>query len=96
MAIHVRELEQWKQLAGEVRTPTLHGAYDAAQCPRCADLGAVVLKLTAEVEQLRAPYAKAFREGASGALDFAARAFEAMGRRSSASVLRELQTVVGD
>jgi hypothetical protein len=54
----------------------------------------VVLKLTAEVEQLRAPYAKAFREGASGALDFAARAFEAMGRRRSASVLRELQTVV--
>jgi hypothetical protein len=64
------------------------------RCPRCADLGAAVIRLTAEVEQLRAPYAKAFREGASGALDFAARAFEAMGERSSASVLRQMQTVV--
>jgi hypothetical protein len=95
MAIHVRKLEQWKQLADEARTPTLHGAYNA-QCPRCADLGAAVLLLTAEVEQLRAPYAKAFREGASGALDFAARSFEAMGQRRSASLLREMQAVVGE
>ena len=57
---------------------------------------AAVLLLTAEVEQLRAPYAKAFHEGASGALDFAARAFEAKGDRRSASLLREMQAVVHD
>jgi hypothetical protein len=93
MAIHVRKLEEWKQLADEVRAPAIGGGYEA-QCPRCADLGAAVKLLTAEVEQLRAPYAKAFREGASGALDFAARAFDAMGQQGSASVLRELRSVV--
>ena len=94
MAIHVRELERLKQLAEELQTPTRHGAY-VARCPRCADLGAAVRLLTAEVELLRAPYAQAFRDGASGALDFAARSFEAMGERRSASLLREMQSAVG-
>lgn len=94
MAIHVRELERLKQLADELQTPTRDGAYDV-RCPLCADLGAAVRLLTAEVEQLRAPYAKAFREGACGALDFAARSFEAMGQRHSASLLREMRSVVG-
>ena len=95
MAIHVRELEQWKQRAEEARARALRGTYEVP-CPRCADLAAAVLLLTAEVEQLRAPYAKAFHEGASGALDFAARAFEAKGDRRSASLLREMQAVVHD
>jgi hypothetical protein len=94
MAIHVRKLDRWKQLASAVQEPALRGVHDV-QCPRCATLGAAVLQLAAEVELLRAPYAKAFRDGATGALDFAARAFEAMGERRSATVLRELQGVVG-
>jgi hypothetical protein len=94
MAIHIRELDQWKQLASAVQDPALREVYDV-RCPRCAALGAAVLQLAGEVELLRAPYAKAFRDGASGALDFAARAFEAMGERRSATVLRELQGVVG-
>jgi hypothetical protein len=93
MAIHVRRLEQWRELADEVRAPGL--AARGAACPRCADLGAAVLQLTNEVELLRAPYAKAFRDGASGALDFAARAFEALGDPRSASVLRQMRGTVG-
>ena len=94
MAIHVRELQRLKQLADERQTPTCGGAYEV-RCPRCAEMAAAVRLLTAEVEQLRAPYAKAFREGACGALDFAARSFDAMGERHSASLLREMQSVVG-
>ncbi|MFL5271799.1 MAG: hypothetical protein ACJ79R_02150 [Anaeromyxobacteraceae bacterium] len=95
MAIHVRKLDQWKQLASAAQERAPRGAYDDP-CARCAALGAAVLQLAAEVELLRAPYAKAFRDGASGALDFAARAFEAMGERRSATVLREMQGVVGN
>jgi hypothetical protein len=94
MAIHVRELQRLKQLADELQAPSRDGAYDV-RCLHCADMAAAVRLLTAEVEQLRAPYAKAFREGACGALDFAARSFDAMGQRHSASLLREMQSVVG-
>jgi hypothetical protein len=94
MAIHVRQLEHLKKLAEEVRAPRARDAY-GVWCPRCAELGVAVLQLGAEVEQLRAPYAKAFREGASGALDFAARTFEAMGEQRSAAVLRQMQSAVG-
>ncbi|HET9596516.1 MAG TPA: hypothetical protein VFP65_13085 [Anaeromyxobacteraceae bacterium] len=92
MAIHVRRLERWRHLADAARAP-LGGAPELG-CPRCADLGAAVRELTAEVERLRAPYATAFRDGAAGALDFAARAFEAMGDRRSASLLRQMRGTV--
>ena len=95
MAIPVRHLEEWKRLAGEARTSMLHGTAHFA-CPRCADLGKAVLRLTREVEELRAPYARAFHDGASGALDFAARTFDALGQRGSASILRELRGVVDE
>jgi hypothetical protein len=94
MAIHVRKLDQWKHLASAARDPAPRGVHDA-RCRHCAALGAAVLQLAGEVELLRAPYAKAFRDGASGALDFAARAFEAMGEHRAATVLREMQGVVG-
>jgi hypothetical protein len=91
MAIHVRIIDQWKHLAREVQS---HGPFDAACCcPRCAELGAAVLELVAEVERLRAPYARAFRDGADGALDFAARTFSAMGEQNGARVLRDLRAV---
>jgi hypothetical protein len=91
MAIHVRIIDKWKRLAREAQSP---GPLDAACCcPRCAELGAAVLKLVAEVERLRAPYSRAFRDGADGALDFAARTFSAMGEQNGARVLRDLRAV---
>jgi len=92
MAIHVRRLEHWRELADAARAP-LRGAQEPG-CRRCADLGTAVLQLTTEVERLRAPYATAFRDGAAGALDFAARAFEALGDRRSASLLRQMRGTV--
>jgi hypothetical protein len=96
MAIHVRELDEWERLAREAAP---HRALDPVHeegCPRCADLAAAVRVLIREVERLRAPYARAFRDGADGALDFAARTFSAMGEQDGARVLRELRAAIKD
>ncbi len=94
MAIHVRTIDEWRRLAREALARRRPAATDAGGCPRCAELAAAVLALAAEVEQLRAPYARAFREGADGALDFAGRAFGAMGDDAGARVLRDLRTAI--
>jgi hypothetical protein len=93
MAIHVRTIDEWNRLAREALSPRPFDPAYGGGCPRCADLGAAVLVLVAEVERLRAPYARAFRDGVDGALDFAARAFSAMGERDGARVLRDLRAV---
>ncbi len=96
MAIHVRELEELRRLAHEAEaSPRLRPA-PAGACARCADLGAAILVLVAEVERLRAPYARAFRDGADGALDFAARTFGAMGDPVVARVLQSLRATIKD
>jgi hypothetical protein len=96
MAIHVRNIDEWKRVAREAQSTQPFEADWAGGCSRCAELGAAVLVLIAEVERLRAPYARAFRDGADGALDFAARAFSAMGEQEGARVLRHLRTVTKD
>ncbi len=94
MAIHVRELEELRRRARAAQaSPRLRLVHEA-ECPRCAELGAAVLVLIEEVEALRAPYARAFRDGADGALDFAARAFGARGDQVGARVLRELREAI--
>lgn len=94
MAIHVRELDEWTRIAREAQaSPRLRPVHGAG-CPRCAELSAAVLVLIAEVERLRVPYARAFRDGADGALDFAARAFGAMGEQAGARVLRDLREAI--
>ncbi len=97
MSIHAHRLDEWRRLAAEAITPDIDTLSDAgsAPCPRCAALGLAVLRLTNELEQLRRPYAAAFRDGATGALDFAVRAFDAVGDPASASILRQMRTVVG-
>ncbi len=89
MAISVRRLQEWRELALESpdRTPD-------APCPQCSALRAAVLQLTAEIEQLRAPYARAFRDGASGALEFAARSLGATGDHGGEAVVRRLRAAV--
>ncbi len=96
MAIHVRELDELRRRALAAQSPRRLAAVRGRGCPRCADLGAAVLLLITEVERLRAPYARAFRDGADGALDFAARAFSAMGEQVGARVLRDLRKVIED
>ena len=91
MSIHVSRIEEWSRLAREARCARARDP--AGGCPRCAELGAAVLALVDEVDQLRAPYARAFRDGVDGALDFAARTFSAMGERDGARVLRDLRAV---
>ena len=92
MAIHVRTIDEWRRLAREALAPRRPGPRDGGGCPRCAELGAGVLALAAEVEQLRAPYARAFRDGADGALDFAARLHAASGveHRSIATLAHQV------
>ncbi|HVI97054.1 MAG TPA: hypothetical protein VM753_23730 [Anaeromyxobacter sp.] len=92
MAIHVSRIEEWSRLAREARCVRARDPADGG-CPRCAELGAAVLALVGEIELLRAPYARAFRDGVDGALDFAARTFSAMGERDGARVLRDLRAV---
>ncbi len=94
MAIHVRELEELRRLAREAQTSPRLRPVATAGCLRCAELGAAVLVLIREVERLRAPYARAFLDGADGALDFAARALGAMGDPVAAGVLRHLRTAI--
>ncbi len=94
MAIHVRELEQLRRIAREAQDAPRPRLAPPGGCPRCAELGAAVLVLIAEVERLRSPYARAFRDGAEGALDFAARAFGAMGEQTGARVLRDLRKAI--
>jgi len=94
MAIHVRELEELRRIAREAEGSPRPRPAQGAGCPRCAELGAAVLVLIAEVERLRVPYARAFRDGAGGALDFAARAFGAMGEQAGARVLGDLRKVI--
>ncbi len=89
MSIHAHRLDEWRKLAAEAITP------EVDTCPRCAALGIAVLRLAHELEQVRRPYAAAFRDGATGALDFAVRAFDAVGDPASASILRKMRTVVG-
>ncbi len=96
MAIHVRELDELRRLALEAQSSRRPRPVQAVSCPRCAELGAAILVLIGEVERLRAPYARAFRDGADGALDFAARAFTAMGEQVGARVLRDLRKVIED
>jgi hypothetical protein len=95
MAIHVRQIDEWRRLAHEARTRPFDPMC-GGECPRCAELGAAVLALSAELERLRAPYSRAFRDGVDGALDFAARAFSAMGEQHGARVLRDLRAVTKD
>ncbi len=94
MAIHVRELEELRRLARDAQASRRFGPATGEACPRCAELAVGVRALITEVERLRSPYAQAFRDGAEGALDFAARALSAMGERSGARVLRDLRTAI--
>ncbi len=98
MSIHAHRLDEWRKLATEAITPEVDTVCDlrSAACPRCAALGIAVLRLAQELEQLRRPYAAAFRDGATGALDFAVRAFDAVGDPASASILRQMRTVVAE
>ncbi len=96
MAIHVRQIEEWKLLARRAQLDPRRDPALGEACRRCAELGAAVLVLIDEVERLRAPYSRAFRDGVDGALDFAARAFSAMGERDGARVLRDLRAVTRD
>ncbi len=96
MAIHVRELEHLRRLAREAASRPRLRPVHAEGCPRCEELSVAVRVLIREVERLRVPYARAFRDGADGALDFAARAFGAMGEQAGARVLRDLRKVVED
>ena len=93
MAIHVLHLERLRRLAEDAHRARLDGTYSPA-CSRCAELSAAVRRLADEVDELRAPYARAFRDGASEALEFAARTLDGTANEEAASIVRRLRAVV--